>query len=144
MAMNDRGRYRAARAAKNWPPSEKGPFSQSKKSRGLTCSLEVGCRAPLDFQSIYRFKGHRLMYDIYILRKTSRAMYKLFEIITRAIRLETDVIEDIVVLELKVWIVRAVVARLNRLNLPLLCVLIIMVMVMVMVMKVMMVVLMVW
>lgn len=69
-------------------------------------------------------------------------MYKLFEIITRAIRLETDVIEDIVVLELKVWIVRAVVARLNRLNLPLLCVLIIMVMVMVM--KVMMVVLMVW
>ena len=84
------------------------------------------------------------MYDIYILRKTSRAMYKLFEIITRAIRLETDVIEDIVVLELKVWIVRAVVARLNRLNLPLLCVLIIMVMVMVMVMKVMMVVLMVW
>ena len=50
------------------------------------------------------------MYDIYILRKTSRAMYKLFEIITRGIRLETDVIKDIVVLELKMRVVRAVVA----------------------------------
>ena len=51
---------------------------------------------------------------IYILRKTSRAMYKLFEIITRnKIGLQTDVIEDIVVLKLKVGVVRAVVARLN-------------------------------
>ena len=57
-------------------------------------------------------------------------MYKLFEIITRGIRLETDVIKDIVVLELKVGVVRAVVARLNRLNFPLLCVLLIIVMVM--------------
>ena len=61
---------------------------------------------------------------IYILRKTSRAMYKLFEIITRGIRLETDVIKDIVVLELKVGVVRAVVARFNRLNLPLIGVLV--------------------
>ena len=62
---------------------------------------------------------------IYILRKTSRAMYKLFEIITRnKIGLQTDVIKDIVVLELKVGVVRAVVARFNRLNLPLIGVLV--------------------
>ena len=50
---------------------------------------------------------------IYILRKTSRAMYKLFEVITRnKIGLQTDVIKDIVVLELEVGVVRAVVTRL--------------------------------
>ena len=52
-------------------------------------------------------------------------MYKLFEIITQnKIWLQADVIKDIVVLELKVGVVRAVVARFNRLNLPLIGVLV--------------------
>ena len=50
-------------------------------------------------------------------------MYKLFGIITRN-NLQADVIEDIVVLKLKVRVVRAVVARFNRLNLPLIGVLV--------------------
>ena len=43
---------------------------------------------------------------------TSRAMYKLFGIITRN-NLQADVIEDIVVLELKMGVVGTVVARLH-------------------------------